>query len=1625
MSTCPQCGNILKIFENKKYICINDNCTFNRVLTVNESSNIQLAWFKKLYKDNSFWSKAVFEKYPSIIAHEYYRLFNLLGEGQVYGVLLQIKDVFEVLLKFPTLIALTLIYYKTNRTDEENNLLIESLRKALSLGDWENIAKNSLSILEKDKINNSISMIIKDIIIIFKEKNITNWRNKTIGHGALAFSTDPKFQEDIKEKLLLLKKYLDDMEVTYAKIQFYLLDNNKKILLNGKNQAKNLNFSNTNLYIEIDNLPGQNLYPYILLEDKEIYFFDTYSSEQTAILSYTVGDKKKITINEFINLYKNLSKDKAQQFLISSIDNETYSTLEEEIINKIENIDDYQEPKYLSSWLKNLITNNSKGIYLLEMERGTGKTTFARALDEQSLCKIKLDNNISVRSYYIKATYSHKIENFRTHINDILRQDKNSKLIISGSIPTLNINSKIKKKEFADLLNFFRKEHYNYFNKEKLLLIIDGLDEIPPKNNITIFDFIPPTEMLDEGIYILLTSRTKEELIDFTISKLSNLKITDKATLTRDSKENIDLLTNYVKNYIKIKDKDDINQLLDKSERRFLYLKLFKDLIKIQSLNSIKALPAGKELFKYYLDNLKNIYSEKYFSNIKKLISVISTSFKPLTIKEISYLLGEDKPTFKLLGNLTDLRGMIKIDRNYRGNLISIGHEDLKNFVIDEYEETTKKLIEVWINDNISKDVNKVDINNDGEAYLYTYILNYVKIYLKKEDNRLYNKIFPEVLLSICEKFPYTECYIDRIIHIYNEILNIYLILKNKRIVINDDMLATVYNNRANAYSIIQKIENSISDYTQAIAIGDNIINKKEVVSSNIISGLGMALSNRGVAYMFIQNLEEALVDLTRSIEIQVKLKKLNVYNNIFDENDLVLSLINRGIVFYLLQNIEKSMNDFNQADNILKELEQQKKAVDENNIVMLYTNRGVAYLRLQKTEQAIDELNQALDLVQKLQGQGKLKNENGLIKILANRGAAYYTNKKFEKARKDYNKAIEIGKKLIQEGLLLDVHDLSGAFNNRIVLSREKKQIKEALNDSYELIDILKKLKKHDRLDENLLSEAFINLGHTYKDINHLNEAIDNYTEAINIIKEMKKQKFYVNENDLVKALTSRAGVYSDIQKTNETIRDYNEAIKLGEKLKNQGKLLDIFALGNSFNNRGLLFRSIEKVDKAIDDYNKAIEIYKDIQKQDDVTIKNSLANTYINRAYAYSSKQKIYKAINDYTEGIGIYQILRNNKQLDENDLLNTLINRGNAYSDAEKIKEAISDYTQVIEIGEQLKNEKKSINIGYLGTAYNYRGVAWRQIKELQNSINDCNKAIEIWKLLIKENDLLSKSDLARAYHNRGLCYWELKEIQKAISDYSKAIKIYQNIKEKNNLFDERNSAEVIFHRGMAYKETLEIEKALNDYNQVVEISQRLREKEKLLEKNILTRVYLSRGKIYSDKNKLKEAIKDYTNAIEIWEKIKNIKELLEGNDLATAYNNRGNCYFKIQLLEKALLDYNQAVEIRKKLNNKGKLIRINDLGHAFNYRGYAYMSLAELDKSIKDFEKAHNIIPDMSSYDLACIFSIKGDIDKAFDWLKRNVNSEFKLPKKHLLEDKDLIRLHSDERWNRILESYYPG
>lgn len=93
-----------------------------------------------------------------------------------------------------------------------------------------------------------------------------------------------------------------------------------------------------------------------------------------------------------------------------------------------------------------------------------------------------------------------------------------------------------------------------------------------------------------------------------------------------------------------------------------------------------------------------------------------------------------------------------------------------------------------------------------------------------------------------------------------------------------------------------------------------------------------------------------------------------------------------------------------------------------------------------------------------------------------------------------------------------------------------------------------------------------------------------------------------------------------------------------------------------------------------------------------------------------------------------------------------------------------------------------------------------------------------------------------------------------------------------------------------------------------------------------------------------------------------------------------------------------------------------------GNAWYRLGYALHAAGRLDDALAAHVKATEFPEgrELGSYNAGCVYALKGDVDKAFEWLHRAVEAGF-TQLAHVQQDSDLDSLRGDPRFPKLLEA----
>ena len=707
-------------------------------------------WCQSTCEDLNFWYTEDLNVFPYFIKNEYLRLRSLLKHNQPFGFLMELKDVLELLIKTSVVLNLAKFVNGTGGLQENDDFykVLGLVFDKLELGKWMVISREIIKFYDNKYPNQEFlekNIISLTVEYFGKDKkgvciDVPKWRNTYIGHGALNFNFDKNIQEMSQGLLIIIKNYMIKVAGYYNSFDFYYEEDDICCKLSEANEkASGKLFGNIYIVKDQEKL---TLSPFLKFIDGKTYVYESYlinykddKKNRTTMLEYAEGEKFTKQVEQLNNLYQQTeSHCKLSRHIY--IDGEAYLEDEEDAFLSDSN-SIFQRPDYLVKILTKELKHYNSGIFLLQMMSGMGKSTFAKMLDQNSGFSSKNHISIdefSVRAYYIDSDYSASIEAVKNELPQKLKRTDNNRGI-------KGLRSYFETKEaFADLLNKAHNEYLKFSNyanvKSKLLLIIDGLDELSGKTDAgEILHLIPEPELLEEGVFILLTCRTNEELSDSIWSKIQGINLTKRIIISSTNPDNISFINDYLRNTLSIEDTNVLNLINQVTEGRILRASLLRFLPEyIEQYTFL----TDAELCKVFLEKLNLIYTNKYYREIEMILLILAMSDFPIRKNFLDDFLSFYSKDFFVKGMLRDISPLITKLNVDDGVYYTISHNEFRKFIICSYGAGQVMLIKKSIQeyDEILKEGEYFDFK---EWFVVYFIFKHIDTVLPKAEKFLLN----------------------------------------------------------------------------------------------------------------------------------------------------------------------------------------------------------------------------------------------------------------------------------------------------------------------------------------------------------------------------------------------------------------------------------------------------------------------------------------------------------------------------------------------------------------------------------------------------------------------------------------------------------------------------------------------------------------------------------------------------------------------------------------------------------------------------------------------------------------------------------------------------------------------
>lgn len=1036
---------------------------------------------------------------PSLISHEVLRAKQFIDKENYYMGILQIRDAYEVTLKTLSLSAIAIYDTKVIKLDAvhkyhwydfynkyKNNLksnrkffkdfdkiptdnlandnieinplekydindIVEYLKyknvldlilaKQMTLGEWINILR---SVSKFKHIPSPILNLSGKLLKIVDNNSKTNngfnlvgWRNSEIGHGALKLVLDENDVLSIKKILTFLEDFIYSNKNDFYSLDFHF--NNS--YLNGVDPISKLEVYESPIHLTI-NQEGTsetfNLEPIITITQGGIYLFDSFHPWK--LQSYSI---------DYPNGKKSSSHEKLQKWLderrvrIGYKRDEIYQTLNDarvsseirDFMSNMVNVINYVKPQYLKEVLEDYIYDNDKGIAIFRMDRGMGKTVFTKALNQndkpENLFDLH-DDEIFIRTMHLNSY----ILNTRSLFFQNLTETLNDKQY------TRDFHIKTNKDDIDDPDGYRKNvaEYLNTFKQEiqphnKLMLVIDGLDELPGGLEESILECIPSSQMLDDDIYIVMTSRSPEgsnDLIFDEINKLKELCELDEFIYNLDNDDYKDFIKSYL---LKSKLPDNLIRKLFEDTRslRMVYLTLYSICYKYSqdSINIDHSLLVD-EYIKILCNNAigsNQVTSSRYKKLIDEVMIILTFCREPISLIELKYLMEQYTNDYELLGIINDLNPLIKISRTSdRNNTYSLSHQiiydqasRLYSSKIDILKKTLWKRIESLNISDIntllrSADVNikRNSINNIVNAISGVLLLFSKFDFIKSED------FISTHNSSIMKLYLLTE-FIGRM----KDILKKYefLIYRRKQLykIINYFLSSDV--NKANNRSLYYNVLYNYSLYLRATQTSKNLeesiihfktlLNELDNKNKDEATFYYEVLNSYGIALRRNKNNNEAVKCFEKAryyfknLENKTNRENLSYAQIIANE---AIDLRNKFYSTFDVSLIEKAIDISKKSITIKASIQDwSEKTGDGDSIAFTYHSRGIA--------EFLSGVYRVLYIDNKHERSTFYKNIFVLKKELQNHELNKEVKQILDRSIYDYRKSIEIFKSVNEKG--------------------------------------------------------------------------------------------------------------------------------------------------------------------------------------------------------------------------------------------------------------------------------------------------------------------------------------------------------------------------------------------------------------------------------------------------------------------------------------------------------------------------------------------------------------------------------------------------------------------------------
>ncbi|MFO1419572.1 MAG: SAM domain-containing protein [Candidatus Competibacteraceae bacterium] len=489
------------------------------------------------------WVDAVAESWPGPIAHEYHRLRELLTEGHIVPAIFQLKDLVEVLIKFPALVmARDLLQHGDEEASRDARRALFGER--LSLGTWLAGVRDKIA-PQVRRLAPGGPLLLPELGSVFATTQqrgkdapppwcetlarLVNWRNDQLGHGA--FRLDPaEYLDELRDHLAAINQALAAQRDLWNGVKLRG-DAPHGPDLTGwrairhwhaggagehRNQQAPVLLERGERALHLG--PLVTLRRCAVCNKQDVFLYDSLAGRSLddgfKLLDYLTGHRLGLPIHraEELRVAAGDPPTTVPAPAAGELDEDYGEAALNELLETKLLEARYLRPEYLREPFRHFVEARDRGVFWLTAPSHTGKSVFVHALAAPAEVGEKpLLARTAVAALHIRREFKTWPEQLRYFLLEDVLHRAFGREPARLRLPELDVRAEQPAEAFAALLHATMRLKPPHL--ERLVICLDGLDELPPSpaGEAGIADFLPRPEALPEGCFLLLTSRPLAE----------------------------------------------------------------------------------------------------------------------------------------------------------------------------------------------------------------------------------------------------------------------------------------------------------------------------------------------------------------------------------------------------------------------------------------------------------------------------------------------------------------------------------------------------------------------------------------------------------------------------------------------------------------------------------------------------------------------------------------------------------------------------------------------------------------------------------------------------------------------------------------------------------------------------------------------------------------------------------------------------------------------------------------------------------------------------------------------------------------------------------------------------------